>query len=96
MSCDLGAKWTARTLSSSEKFDANAGCNGVWAIESYVYNDQVRGRFYKDGAWQTSSYSWQWVYWNGASQPKIVGNTTTGRDIKGQAANYDQYVIYEF
>ncbi|MFT4216735.1 MAG: hypothetical protein QM619_06060 [Micropruina sp.] len=95
-SCDFGIKWTSTSLSNSEKFAANAGCKGVWAHYTATYTDYIRGWYYRDGSWKKSSYGWQVVFWSGDLTPKIVGDTTTGRNSKGQSATFNQDVVYEF
>lgn len=90
-------KWTSYNVADSTKFDASSGCNGVWGVRAAQLDDPVRGRFLKDGAWQVSAYGWAWVY-TGADNdnPRIVGDTIDGRDIKGQSFTYAQVIYYKY
>lgn len=94
VTCASAYKYTARDIANSAKFDATSACDGVYAGTAASFGDQVRGRFYKDGSWQFSTYSWVKVFTYEDGWDKIIGNTITGRDIKGQALNRAQNVSY--
>lgn len=94
VACASGSKYTATSIANSTKFDATSECDGVYAGTAASRGDYVRGRFYKDGAWDTSSYGYVYVRASSDGYDKVVGNTVTGRDIKGQGANYSQSVGY--
>lgn len=94
VTCASGSKYTATDISNSAKFDATASCDGVYAGTAASFADQIRGRFYKDASWQVSSYGWVKVYTTDDGWDKVIGNTITGRDVKGQALNAAQYVSY--
>ncbi len=95
--CYQRTKYTSTDISFSTMFEATANCNGVYVAWVYTSPDYVRGRFYKDGSWQLSSYGWQWSSkLQGDPSKKIIGNTITGRQIKGQGYSYNQDAIYYF
>jgi hypothetical protein len=92
--CNGAYKYTSPTLSSSTTFRATSACDGVWGVRAQVATDYVRGRFYKDGVWQLSSYGYQYITTSNDGNDKIIGNTTTGRSCKGNSYNYAQNVSY--
>jgi hypothetical protein len=94
VTCTKGTRFTSTSISSSTKFDATSACDGVYAGSASSRCDSIRGRFYNDRAWQTSTYGWVWVSTTDDGYDKVVGNTVTGRDIKGQAKNFAQNVSY--
>lgn len=94
VTCSSASKYTATSISSSTKFDATSTCDGVYAGTAATGSDNVRGRFYKDGGWQVSSYGYVYVSTSSDGWDKIIGNTTTGRDLKGQGQNRSQNVTY--
>lgn len=96
VSCTSASHYTATSISSSTKFDATSTCDGVYAITAATYSDYVRGRYYKDSSWQVSTYGYVYVANSSDGIDKIVGNTVTGRDIKGQSLNYNQQVGYAY
>lgn len=78
--------WFGTNPSNSTKFYASSGCDGVWAggdNQGTSHSDQVRGWYYKSGAWHTSSYGWQFV--SDTTRKKIVGNTVVNRKLRGEA-----------
>jgi hypothetical protein len=92
--CVEGTKWTSPTLSASTKMDATANCDGLYALWTDVSADYIRARYYKDGAWQTGDKGYVWI--TPGQGAKILGDTVTGRDLKGQSANFQQYVMYGY
>ncbi len=95
--CTTAGKWTHYNLADSAKFDASSGCDGVWGVRAAQQDDPIRGRFYKDGAWQVSAYGWTFIYTaNDNDVPKIIGNTINQRDIKGQGMTYGQVIYYQY
>lgn len=94
VSCTAAWKWTSTTLSESTKMDATSQCDGLYAFATDVSSDYIKARYYKDGAWQTGVQGFVWI--TTSTGYKILGDTVTGRDIKGQSANFKQYVFYGY
>ncbi len=94
ISCAAALKFSALTVSQSQLFRATSDCNGVYSFGVVSQTDYVRGRFYKDGSWQISSYGWVKIYEDNNGADKVVGNTITGREIKGQVKTLPQQVAY--
>lgn len=92
--CAAAPKFSGLTVPQSQLFRATKDCNGVYAFGVYNQTDYVRGRFYKDGGWQISSYGWVKIYKENNGADKVVGNTITGREIKGQVKTVPQQVAY--
>lgn len=96
VTCYLALKFTHVVIGGSQMFRASDECDGVYANTAERQADGIRGRFYKDGEWQTSSYGWVRITTNPDGIDKIVGNTIDGREIKGQARNVAQQVSYVY
>lgn len=95
--CVFGLKLTHITVAASQNFKATSDCQGVFATGTVTRTDDVRGRFYKDGAWQVSSLGWTRIAkGDDGAIDMVVGNTITGRDIKGQAKTTVQQVGYAY
>ncbi|MBO9521909.1 MAG: hypothetical protein J7518_10275 [Nocardioidaceae bacterium] len=94
--CSTTWKTYAVSLSNSTEFDANTGCDGLWAWQADLRTDDVRGRFYKEGAWQYSTYGWKTVTTASLSGGKIVGDTVTDRRLRGQSQTYSQSIKSEY
>jgi hypothetical protein len=94
VSCTAAWKWTSTTLSESTKMDATSQCDGLYAFAADVSSDYIKARYYKDGAWQTGKQGFVWI--TTSTGYKILGDTVTGRDVKGQSANFKQYVFYGY
>lgn len=93
--CVLGLKLTHIVVGASQNFKATSDCQGVFATGAVTKTDDVRGRFYKDGTWQVSSLGWTRIAkGDDGVVDMVVGNTITGRDIKGQAKTTVQQVGY--
>lgn len=96
ITCRAAPKLTHIQVSASQLFAATGECNGVYAYGVERQTDDVRGRFYKDKKWQFSSYGWVRIRKDQNGLDKIVGNTITGREIKGQGKNVVQQVGYAY
>ncbi|MCW2839167.1 MAG: hypothetical protein JWR55_650 [Aeromicrobium sp.] len=94
VTCVYGTHYTSTESTASTQFSATSDCDGVYAGTAYSAADRVRGRFHKDGGWQISSYGFVWIYTGDDGYDKIIGNTTTGRLLKGQGDNVSQNVGY--
>lgn len=92
-----GWLWFGTNPSSSGVTYANPGCDGMYAkgdINAPSHADSVRGQYYKDGAWVTSSIGWR--YAGPTTIAHIVGNTTDGRKLRGQAQTVgNSFIVYD-
>jgi hypothetical protein len=78
---------------NSEVVRAGDPCGGFYANSARTYGDNVRGQYYKDGAWRQSSYGWKYVVTNRyAARKKIIGDTIANRALRGEAYTYRQDV----
>lgn len=95
--CSFGLKMTHVSLGASQNFQATSDCQGVFATGTTQRWDDIRGRYYKDGEWKISSLGWTRVNrGDDGVIDMVVGNTITGRDIKGQAKAIIQQVGYAY
>lgn len=95
--CSLGLKMTHVSVGASQNFKATSDCDGVFATGTTQRWDDIRGRYYKDGGWKISSLGWTRVNrGDDGVIDMVVGNTITGRDIKGQAKSIIQQVGYAY
>lgn len=92
--CTAGWKHTATNISNSAQFSATSTCDGAYAGTTGAISDYVRGRFHKDGSWQTSTYGYVWVSSANDGWDKVIGNMVSGRAIRGQSYTYNQGVSY--
>lgn len=91
--CATSWKTYAVNIANSTEFEANTGCDGLWAQQADVHTDMVRGRFYKEGSWQTSdTYGWKTITTAADSGGKLIGNTVTDRRLRGQSQTYTQSI----
>jgi hypothetical protein len=94
VTCAYGTHYTSTSSTASTQFSATSDCDGLYAGTAFSTADQVRGRYHKDGGWQISSYGWVQIHTGNDGYDKIIGDTVSGRLLKGQGKAHSQNVGY--
>lgn len=87
--CVLHGQYFATNPANSQTGQANAGCDGMWAARWDAPAQQVRGQYLLSPGWAMSSYGW--VNITSDTKKKIVGDTVTGRWLRGEAYSTSGY-----
>lgn len=94
--CSPYALYVAGNASNSGSVGATSGCDGVW-IKWAHKNIKVKGQYYKNGSWRSSSLSAKWVT-TLRNKPirKIIGNTSDGRKVRGKRVGGSNTSVFTF